>query len=129
MHMNKTNQVIRICTITIAVMMAGMALDAMAAKKSKIDGKEMYKANCKICHDKGSEAGEYTPMTLIMDQWERFFDKKYVKAHENLKMPAEGVSEEEQKTVTEAIAPEILDAIKDFTIKHAADSEHPMTCG
>ncbi len=126
--MSTTSQITRICAVTLAVLISGMALDAMA-KKSKIDGKAAYKANCKICHDKGSENGEYTPMTLIMDQWERFFDKKYVKEHENLKMPEEGVSEEDQKTVTEAISPEVLEAIKEFSIKGAADSEHPMTCG
>lgn len=125
--MKKTGQLTLICTISAVVMMSGMALDAVAAKKNKIDGKEMFKTNCKICHDKGAEAGEYTPMTLISDQWERFFDKKYEKAHKDVKMPAAEGGEE--KTVTEAISPEVLEAIKEFSIKHAADSEHPMTCG
>jgi len=126
--MKATGQVSLICTIAVVVF-AGMALDAAAEKKGKIDGKAMFKANCKICHDKGSENGEYTPMTYIGDQWERFFEKKYVKKHEGLKMPEEGVSEAEQKPVTEAISQEVLEAIKEFSIKHAADSEHPMTCG
>ena len=68
-------------------------------------------------------------MTLIMDQWERFFDKKYVKKHEDLKMPADAENGDGEKTVTEAISPEVLEAIREFSIKHAADSEHPMTCG
>ena len=50
----------------VGALVSVMALDAMAAKKAKIDGKEMFKANCKICHDKGSASGEYTPMTLII---------------------------------------------------------------
>jgi mono/diheme cytochrome c family protein len=116
-----------ICTVVAAVFFAGLALDAAAAKKKKIDGKEMFKANCKVCHEKGADAGEYTPMTLISEQWERFFDKKYENAHKDLKMPAG--SDAEGQGVTEAITPEILEAIRKFSIKHAADSEHPMTCG
>lgn len=126
--MKKTSDRVLICTVTITMLLCGMSLDAMAAKK-KIKGKDLYKANCKICHDKGSENGEYTPMTLIGAQWERFFEKKYVKKHENVKMPSDAAAEGEQKSVTEAISPEDLEAIKDFAVEHAADSEHPMTCG
>lgn len=124
--MKKSGQFPLVCAIAAVVLFSGMALDAMAAKK-KIDGKAMYKNNCKICHDKNADAGEYTPMTLITDQWERFYDQKYVDAHKDLKMPSGNGNE--GKAVTEAITPEILEAIKDFSIKHAADSEHPMTCG
>ena len=116
-----------ICAALASLFFAGLALDATAAKKSKIDGKAMFRANCKICHDKGADAGEYTPMTLIGEPWERFFDEKYEGTHKDLKMPVG--SESEGQAVTEAISPEILEAIKDFSIKHAADSEHPMTCG
>ncbi len=127
--MMKTGRSTLICTASAVVLFSGMALDAVAAKKKKIDGKEMYKANCKVCHDKNSEAGEYTPMTLIGEQWERFYEKKYVDSHKDLKMPVAEGSNEEPKSVTEAISPEAMEAIKEFTIKHAADSEHPMTCG
>ena len=33
------------------------------------------------------------------------------------------------KPVTETISPDDLELIKEFAIKGAADSEHPMTCG
>ena len=49
--MKKTRQLFLIGAVMSMVFLAGMALDASAAKKSKIDGKAMYKANCKICHD------------------------------------------------------------------------------
>ncbi len=35
------------------------------------DGKTLYRANCKVCHDKGSPNKQYTPMTLTQDQWRK----------------------------------------------------------
>ncbi len=88
------------------------------------DGKELYIEFCKGCHEADSPHGEYTPMSLIQDQWKRFFDRKYVRTHK-------GVIDEKHggKPVTETISPEDLELIKEFAIKGAADSEHPMTCG
>ena len=87
-------------------------------------GQELYKEYCKDCHVAGAPAGEYTPMTLIQDQWTRFFDKKYQRAHEGVLDAKHG-----GKPVTETISPEMLESIRKFAVDHAADSESPMTCG
>ena len=63
-------------------------------------------------------------MTLIMDQWERFFEKKYEKSHKDVKHPVQ-----KDKAVIEVITKDMLKKIKKFCIDHAADSEQPMTCG
>lgn len=88
------------------------------------DGKELYREYCKGCHEEGSPNGEYTPMSLIQDQWTRFFDKKYVRTHKSVIDEKHG-----GKPVTETISPEDLELIREFAIEGAADSEHPMTCG
>jgi hypothetical protein len=88
------------------------------------DGKELYREYCKGCHEEGSPNGEYTPMTLIQDQWTRFFDRKYERTHKSVIDETHG-----GKPVTETISPEDLELIREFAIEGAADSEHPMTCG
>lgn len=88
------------------------------------DGRMLFKENCKPCHAAKSPNGEVTPMTLIQEQWERFFKEKLVPSHKDLVDPAHG-----GKKVLEVITPEMLQKIKKFAIDHAADSEHPMTCG
>lgn len=87
-------------------------------------GKELYKQNCRVCHERGSPHGEYSPMTLIADQWEKFFKTKLVPTHKDLSHPAQP-----GKKVLEVLTPEQLKAIQKFLIDHAADSEQPQTCG
>ena len=98
--------------------------DVALAKKKKLDGKKLYKEYCKPCHAEGSDNGEYTPMALIQDQWERFFDEKYEETHAEVLDP-----NHDNEPVTEVISDAEIEAIKKFAIKGAADSEHPMTCG
>ena len=111
-----------VATVLIGVLALSLANMATAAKKPK--GVDLYKEYCKPCHEADSDNGEYTPMTLIQDQWERFFDKKYVDSHSGVTDPAH-----DNKPVTEAISEESLKMIKIFAVDHAADSEQPMTCG
>lgn len=115
----------RLANLFLVVAVVAVALivadDVRAAKD---EGKELYKEHCKSCHGKGAAAGEYTPMTLIQEQWERFFDKRFEPAHKDVSDPAH-----ENKLVPEAIGPERLKTIRKFCVDHAADSEHPMTCG
>lgn len=112
--------IIAIVALSLA---AGFASIADAGKK-KLDGQELYKEFCKPCHTADSEAGEVTPMTLIQDQWNRFFDEKFEETHGTVLDPGH-----DNKPVTEAIGEDELEAIRDFAVDHAADSEHPMTCG
>jgi hypothetical protein len=98
--------------------------DATGADAKPIPGKDLFRDHCKTCHAAGSPNGEYTPMTLIGEQWARFFDRKYVRTHEGVIDTAHG-----GKPVTEVITPVMLEQIRKFAIDHAADSESPMTCG
>ncbi len=109
--------------LIFSVIAIGMT-DVAVAKKKKLDGKALYKEYCKPCHAEGSDNGEYTPMTLIQDQWERFFDEKFEETHAEVLDP-----NNDNQPVTEVISESDLEAIKKFAIKGAADSEHPMTCG
>jgi hypothetical protein len=97
---------------------------AEAQKIEKMNGKELYKNFCKSCHVAESPNGEYTPMTLIQEQWERFYDEKYIKSHSAVVDSLQG-----GQPVLEMINKEMLKKIRKFTIDGAADSEHPMTCG
>ncbi len=118
--MNKSRVIV--ATVLIGVFALSLANVATAAKKVK--GADLYKEFCKPCHEEGSENGEYTPMTLISDQWDRFFEKKYVDSHSEVLDP-----NHDNKPVTEVISEDDLEKIKTFAIDHAADSEQPMTCG
>ena len=89
-----------------------------------IPGRDLYKDYCKSCHSADSPNGEYTPVTLIQDQWTRFFERKYRRKHNTVIDTAH-----DGKPVTEVITPEMLEQIRNFAIEHAADSESPMTCG
>jgi len=115
-----------IVVLVFALMGLGLADTAMAKRRKKKgpDGRALYKEYCKPCHLKDSENGEYTPMTYIQDQWDRFFDEKYEETHKGVVDP-----NHENKPVTDVITPEMLKAIRDFAVNSAADSEHPMTCG
>ena len=99
----------------------GVASLASAGPKEQ-SGQELYKANCKVCHAAGSAHGEYTPVTLIQDQWQKFFETKYAAKHKDVAFP-------DGKKVSDVITPELLAKISKFAIDHAADSEQPMTCG
>ena len=105
-----------------SVLAVFLANAALAAEKSQ-DGKALYKGNCKVCHDKGSKNGVYTPMTLTQDQWRRFFTTKLAVSHKNAVHPTAG------KKLFEVLTPDQIKAIQRFAVDHAADSEQPATCG
>lgn len=115
---------LRIMTAAFIALLALGLATAPSGSATAADGKELYKEYCKGCHEADSPHGEYTPMSLIQDQWTRFFDKKYVRTHKDVIDEKHG-----GKPVTETISPDDLELIKKFAIDGAADSEHPMTCG
>jgi hypothetical protein len=122
MSMNHIARVVTgmILALTLATGLANVA----AAGGKKVSGLDLYKDYCKPCHLKDSPNGEVTPMTLIQDQWERFFNEKYVDSHAKLPDP-----NHDNKPFGEVISAEELESLKKWVVDHAADSEHPMTCG
>lgn len=113
----------RILSFSILVSMLGLLLASGAASAQSLNGKELYRNNCKVCHDQGSPHGRYAPMTLTQEQWRSFFKMKFTPVHKNLAHPKSG------SKLFEQLTPEQIKAIQRFAIDHAADSEQPATCG
>lgn len=108
-----------------SVLLVGLAVVGLAgAAGPPADGRGLYKEYCKPCHGPNSAQGEVTPMSLIVEQWERFFAEKLEPTHRSVLDP-----KHDNRPVLEVITPEMLKKIKEFAIEHAADSEQPMTCG
>lgn len=122
MHPTVRPALILMALMTIAAV--AVAAEPAADQDKPLDGKELFKSSCKVCHGPKAEAGEYTPMTLIQEQWEEFFDGTCADVH--AKVPAAGDAE---KTVNDVLDAPMLEAIRKFCVDHAADSEQPMTCG
>lgn len=101
----------------------GLLAATQTVTAQNLNGKELYRNNCKVCHDKGSPNGQYSPMTLTQDQWKRFFQVKLIPAHKNAVHPKTGGK------LLEGLTPDQMKAIQRFAIDHAADSEQPATCG
>lgn len=85
-------------------------------------GKDLFKQDCRVCHEKDSPNGEYSPLSLTQDQWRAFFKNKFEATHKDV------VLEKEKKKLLEVLTPKNIEAIKKFAIDHAADSEQPQTC-
>ena len=115
-HMKTSRFILLLLTVACVVV-------AIAYADNGQDGKLLYRSNCKVCHDKGSPNGQYSPMTLTQDQWRRFFGSKLVSAHKAAIEPKSG------KKLLEVLSPTQFKAIQRFCIDHAADSEQPATCG
>jgi mono/diheme cytochrome c family protein len=105
------------------MLLTGLFAALCAAGEKPADGKALYRQNCKVCHDKGSPHGTYTPMTMTQEQWRKFYSNKLIPAHKNAIVPNSG------KKLLDLLTPEQMKAIQRFSIDHAADSEQPATCG
>lgn len=113
--------------LAFSMTVAGAAFADEDAQKDpkKMNGKELFRAECKVCHAEDSDWGEYSPMELIIEQWEEFFDDGvYEKTHKEVLSTTDA-----EKTVLETIDEDMLKKIRKFCIDGAADSEKPMTCG
>jgi len=115
-----------VVAVVMTVALAATATEnAPAPEKVKpLDGKELFKTSCKVCHGAKAEAGEYTPMTLIQEQWDEFFTTKFAETHAEVAAPGAA-----DKKLPEVLDAKTLEAIRKFCVDHAADSEQPMTCG
>lgn len=117
---------LKILVLVLALaLVAGAALAEEKAEKPKeLSGKDLFKAHCKVCHAEDADAGEYTPMTYIMEQWEEFFDDLWVETHGEITCP-----KDDSKKICDMLDKDMLKKIRKFCVDHAADSEQPMTCG
>lgn len=125
--MNAQSRILPILILAAAILcLAGLALgaDEAPAGPAKLDGKELFKTHCKSCHGAKAEAGEYTPMSLIQEQWEELFDGPWAEAHGAVAAPGAA-----DRKLTDVLDAATLEAIRKFCVDHAADSEQPMTCG
>ncbi len=114
---------IRPLLLSFGSLLALLTVSAVAFGKEPT-GQELYKEHCKPCHGSNAKAGEYTPMTLTQEQWERFIDKKFEPSHKSVVDEKHGGGK-----VLDVITPDILKKIRKFAVDHAADSESPATCG
>ena len=74
-------------------------------------GKFLVKNQCKDCHREGDAAGNVTPLSKTMQQWDRFFEK-----NQHPQVPFFDFTEKE-----------LLD-INQYLFNHAVDSDQPETC-
>lgn len=84
--------------------------------------KELFKQNCRVCHEKDSVNGEYSPMSLTQDQWKAFFKNKFAEKHKDV------VLKRENKKLLEFLTTKNIETIQKYCVDHAADSEQPQTC-
>jgi len=108
--------------IILAALISTISGTSSDDKKDKETGKDLYKQDCKVCHEKGSPNGEFTPMTLTQDQWKAFFDKKLASSHKDVVLTAEN------RKLLEFLSADQITKIRKFCVDHAADSEQPQTC-
>ncbi|MBN2109426.1 MAG: hypothetical protein JW832_18505 [Deltaproteobacteria bacterium] len=78
------------------------------------DGKNIFMTKCGSCHRAGGEASVCSPSKYAGVQWQRFFEKDRHTAKKNIK---------------DLISPADLNAVQDYLVKHAADSEQPESLG
>ncbi len=94
----------------------------VSAGGDKENGKDLYKQNCRLCHEKDSPNGEFTPMSLTQDQWKAFFKNKFEAKHKDV------ILEREKKKLLEFLTTKQIEIIQKYCVDHAADSEQPQTC-
>lgn len=110
-------------TLGLLLVLVSGALADEPTDPADMDGITLFKTYCKTCHGEDAEAGEYSPLDLIMDQWDEVFDAMEESHAEAVLESTDG------KSVPEFLGGKLLDKIRKFCVDHAADSEEPMTCG
>jgi hypothetical protein len=111
-----------VVVIWIALLFVFFSPISVIGDEKKKSGKDLYKQDCRVCHEEDSDFGDYTPMSLTQDQWIKFFKDKFEKTHKDV------VLKRENKKLLEYMTPKTLKSIKKFCVDHAADSEQPQTC-
>lgn len=96
--------------ILAALFLTGSAISTAGAD----EGKNVFLQKCGSCHTSGGEAQGFAPTKFAGIQWQRFFEKN---RHAS------------KKDITGIFSPSDLAAVRDYLVKHAADSEQPESLG
>ncbi len=78
------------------------------------DGEDLFQSKCGQCHKSGSEVPVFAPVKYASIQWERFFKRNKHKR---------------KKDISGVVAPGEIEAIKQYLMDHAADSDRPIAAG
>ena len=79
------------------------------------DGEAFFSLRCGKCHkSSGGEAPAFAPVKYASSQWERFFSKDKHKR---------------KKDISTEVSPQEIELIKQYLMKHAADSDRPIAAG
>lgn len=119
--------ILTLILVTLTLLAAATAFAEEAQEKpdfAEMKGIELFRSLCKPCHMEDSDHGEYTPMSLIMEQWDEFFDGVFAETHKDVVCP-----KDETKKVADVFDKDMIKKLRKFCVDHAADSEQPMTCG
>ncbi|MDY6970822.1 MAG: cytochrome c [Thermodesulfobacteriota bacterium] len=78
------------------------------------DGEAVFKSACGRCHGSGGEGPAFSPVKFASSQWERFFDRE---------------KHNRWKDLSGVISGADMDAVKQYLMSHAADSDLPVASG
>ena len=78
------------------------------------EGEALFKSACGKCHGSGGEGPVFSPVKFASSQWERFFKREKHKRWKDFSGVISGAE---------------LDAVKQYLMSHAADSDLPIAAG
>jgi len=78
------------------------------------DGEALFKSKCGSCHTSGAEAPVFSPVKFASSQWERFFKRD---------------KHNRWRDTSGTISPDEMEAVKQYLMAHAADSDLPIAAG
>jgi mono/diheme cytochrome c family protein len=98
----------------MGLIMAAALAFVMASGLYAADGKAVFTGKCLECHLGSGKGGKVVPGKFAALQWERFFNEN---------------RHARKFDIRSRFTPEEFDAVLEYLIKHAADSEKPEAAG
>ena len=78
------------------------------------DGEALFQSKCGKCHKSGGEGPEVSPAKYAASQWQRFFEKN---------------KHGKKKDISGEVPAADQEAVKQYLMSHAADSDAPVADG
>ena len=100
-------------SFAIYFLICGM-LTLFAATGAFGSGKDVYTNKCCSCHKAGGDAPVFYPAKYAAIQWEKFFARRKHMRYQD---------------ISDQFSPYELQAVEEYLIDHAADSERPEAIG